>query len=131
MRHWRTAIVLLGVLGLLVQATLVVRHSTSMLASNLLQGELSKLHIMCKADGSSQQAVPSGTNAPLPDTEGQSTDCPICQGLGSAVTVVPQRPPLIAPVVDRASARLQIVAEIITRRMAAERPPPTGPPQAA
>jgi hypothetical protein len=130
MRHWRTAIVLLSVLGLLVQAALVVRHSTSMLANNLLQGELSKLHVMCKTDGSSQQGAPLAPDAPVPGTEGQSPDCPICQGLGCAVAVVPDRP-LIAPVVDRASARLQIVAEIITRRMAAERPPPTGPPQAA
>lgn len=129
MRHWRTAIVLLGVLGLLLQAGLVVRHSASMLASNFLQGELSKLHVICRADGSSQQGA-SGPDIPLPGTDRQSLDCPICQGLGSAVAVVPEWP-LIAPVVDRASARLQIVAEIITRRMAAERPPPTGPPQAA
>ena len=131
MRHWRTAIVVLGVLGLLVQAGLVARHSPSVVANHFLDVTLSKpLGVMCGHNVAGATAAHEVPQQRPPSDGTHSVDCPICQGLLSAVATLPVHL-LVTPALDQASVRLERISEFILHRIASERPPSTGPPTAA
>lgn len=127
MWHWRKLIGLLAVLGVLMHASLIVRHSSIMLSAKLAHSDLlSALGEICHGGGGVASS-PDSDLPTVPSPGGAISDCPLCMGLGSAVVVLPGYSG-VAHVPDAISARQEIVAEIAARRMAAHLPPSTGPP---
>lgn len=113
----------LALLGVLLNAALVVRHNSRMLDASLASHVLdADLKFICQ-NGSEAPALPDSDQAPSPGMG----ECPICMGVCPAVAILSQ-PLSIAPVIIRASERVVVIGEIITRRLAAVRPPQRGPP---
>ena len=134
MRQWRKLVGLVAIFGVLLHAGLIVRHSTSMIAAQIQHTELAAaLGVICHGGGSAV-ALPASEipNIPseLPASGGGTQDCPLCMGFGMASAVLPDRI-AVRNLPVASSARQEIVAIIIARRMAAVRPPSTGPPSIA
>ena len=126
MFRWRQIVGLLALVGVLLHAGLVVSHATVMLHAMLGDGDgMGAIGVICHG-GKGAVASPT-TPADETPRQDQRSECPICMGYGPAVTLlseisVPKHVP------HEISVRQTVVAEIIARRMAAVRPPSTGPP---
>lgn len=120
----------LALIGVLLNAALVVRHNARMLEQRLMPQSLeADLAMICRggAETPADQASDPGTPAKAPAGLGE---CPICMGSCPAVAIL-SLPLLIAPVTIAASERVVVVGEIISRRIAGVLPPPRGPPNQA
>jgi hypothetical protein len=125
--RFRFIVSLLALLGVLLHAGLLVRHSTMMLNAKLLNQELAAaLGVICHSDGTTSR-LPASDLPALPEPPGNQGDCPLCMGL-MAVAVLPSNDlPSFAP--DLASARIAVVSEVIAPRLSAVCPPARGPPR--
>ncbi len=125
MLRWRQIVGLLALFGVLLHAGLVVSHATVMLNAMLGDGDgTGAIGVICHGKGAVAGSATPADETPRQD---QRSECPICMGYGPAVTLLPE---ISVPkhVPHEISARQIVVAEIIARRMAAVRPPSTGPP---
>ena len=126
MRRWHNIVGLIAVLGVLFHAGLLVRHHVQMLTAHLAQQSLtSALGVICHATGTSG-TLEDAERPDLPPPQ-NTTDCPICMGLGSAVAVLAERV-VMRNVSHAISIRQEIIAEIITEALTHLRPPTRGPP---
>ena len=126
MRRSRIIFGIFAVISILLNAALVVRQNSTMLGARFEHASLlAALGVICRADGSS--ALPAGERSDLPPIAPNSGDCPVCMGMCPAVTVLPD---LVQPqlAIDAPSARVQVVAAIIRKRIAAAWPLPRGSP---
>ncbi len=125
----------LALIGVLLNAALVVRHNARMLETRLAPQSLDQsleasLAVICHG-GSEALSDPAGAVPGAPArAPGGLGECPICMGSCPAVAVMWQ-PPLIAPVRLAASERVVVIAEVIAPRIAGVLPPPRGPPHLA
>lgn len=123
----RRLISLVAMLGVLLHAGLIVRHSTIMLSAKLLHNDLvSALGVICHSDGTIKE-VPASELPAVPAPSDTQSDCPICMGMIAAAAVLPSTTAMRHPA-DRASERVAVVGEAIAPRLAATWPPPRGPP---
>ena len=121
----------LALIGVLLNAALVVRHNARMLETRLAPQSLeAALTVICH--GGSE--APSDTAGVLPGSPARAPggmgECPICMGSCPAVAMLAQ-PLLIAPIAITASERVATISEAIARRIADVLPPPRGPPHIA
>lgn len=127
MLRWKQIIGLVALVGMLLHAGLSVRHSTMILAHKLAQIDLiQSLTVSCHGAGGTS-LVDASHLPDIPDTNNTAGECPMCMGMASAALALPVME-VFKPRLDAMSARIEIVAEVIAHRMAAERPPSTGPP---
>jgi Protein of unknown function (DUF2946) len=118
---------LLAIFGVLLHAGLIVRHNSSMVASQL-DVSPSFASFICHGDGSETQFKTDVGSVPGEERDSRDGTCPLCAGFGSAVAVLAQ--PSSIGHIHRAtkSLRVAVVAEVVARRMAGDRPPTRGPP---
>ncbi|WP_170937110.1 MULTISPECIES: DUF2946 family protein [Rhodomicrobium] len=122
----RPILSLLAVFGVLLHGAMVVRHGTAMLGwMQQVQALKSGMGVICLGNG--EMSPLAAPDAPaIPASAGDPPKCPICLGMGSAVAILPI-PDLDPRLLDRASARVAAVGEIIAQKLAV-RPPPRAPP---
>ena len=126
-KRYRSYVIFLALIGLLLQAAFVVRHSVSMVQAKLAHTALlHSLGVICSSDGASS-TIPASDLPSIPEPSSNSGDCPICKGLLSAVAVVPVVA-VLEGTPSGTSERIAIIAESIAERIAGVRPPPRGPP---
>lgn len=117
---------LLAVVAMLLHATLLVRHHGFALQSSLTHQSLVASLLEICAGGEAKQLASS--DIPTLPAHGKHADtCPLCMGMGSVVAVTSEGPVLVLPTAY-VSARIGVVAEILTRRLPAATPPIRGPP---
>lgn len=128
----RATITLLALLGVLVHALAVVRHSTVVALSAAVATE-----IVAAGSGDSLEAAPichasqDQSNAPAgPMPSGSKPSCPICLGLASAAALTPGAVLLPRPVCERPLDRFAVDDERV-RVHERIRPPSRGPPSLA
>jgi hypothetical protein len=116
-------------LGVLLNAGLVVRHTASTLEARFEHAALlAALGIICNGNG--QAALAANEQSDFPPTIPKSSDCPVCMGMSPAAAVLADVAPLL-PVLDSPSARPNAIGEVVRTRAAGLRPPPRGPPRSA
>lgn len=121
MRRCRLIVVTIALLGVLLHTGLLARHGAMMLQKQLLDADLAAAAgVICHHDGSTAPGAPA-TRGP-----GGQDDCPICQGMITAV-VVPEAPPAVAlrPLL---ASRIISIGERIALRLAWLSASPRGPP---
>jgi hypothetical protein len=130
LRRISTSIRALAIIGMLLHAGLIVWHNAAMLGTTLQRNALAAaLGEICHGAGSAT----ADARAELPDLPSQGNDqggCPICKGCVSAVAIL-SVPEFAVHRPDVATARMAIVGETITLRLAYVRPPTRGPPLSA
>lgn len=126
MSIWRKVLGCVAILAVLAHGAMLLQHASMVLAKHVAQEDIaSAMGAICHS-GDRAPSVPVG-DWPSPEPDGASKGCPICMGPGSAVAILPER--MVQPhQPDTTSARQAVVGEIIRLRMAAVRPPSTGPP---
>ncbi len=129
MTRFRGWISLFAIFGVLMHAALIVNHGASMLRMQMEYQALSAAYsTICHGGGIA--AAPAGAELPaLPQPPGgDMTKCPIC--LGAAPTVAIMAVPLVMDLCppDRASERVEMVSEIIARKLSGTKPPSHAPP---
>ncbi len=125
--RWRLWINWIALVGVLMHAALVVRHHQVMLSAELeRQGLLGSLAAICHSDGQTR-ALPDAELPSIPAPYDQTSHCPLCIGLASAVVLAKQTE-LDAPV-RLASALVELPRyDQPALRVAGFRPPTRGPP---
>jgi hypothetical protein len=112
---------------MLLHAGLIVWHNAAMLGATLQRNALAiALTSICHNAGA-VSAEPQGELPALPPEGNDQGSCPICKGYVSAVAIL-STPDLDVHQPDTAAARMEIVGEIIARRIFPVRPPTRGPP---
>lgn len=125
MRRWLTIV---GILGVVFHADLIVRHNAVMVSAKLEHGALvSALAVICHGTGASIDKTDS-SEIPFVPAPSQAGQCPDCGTLcGFAITPVPDQ--VLAEMrVSEPSVLISRQAIRIAEATAGRRPPPTGPP---
>ena len=127
MRRFSTSLRALAIFGVLLHAGLIVWHSAAMVGATMQHNAIvaaiaSICHGAGPATGGTQDDLPS---VPAPSNEQSS--CPICKGCVSAVAILSD-PGLVVHRADPATARMEIVGEVIAQRVKPVRPPTRAPP---
>lgn len=134
----RATITVLALLGVLVHALAVVRHSTVVMLAAATVAEITatgpaadSLEAAPICHASQNGASQDGANAPSgPMPSGSKLSCPICLGLASAVALAPAAVLLPRPVCERPLDRFAVDDERV-RVHERIRPPSRGPPSLA
>jgi hypothetical protein len=126
----RTGIILIAVLGVLMQAAALARHSGMMLSAQLQDQALAAELAASLCHGGEGAAPNRGTDLPgAPKPSGTPGDCPCCCGLPPAfIAAAPQ--PFAAPVRFAVMARWVEPERLDPGLRHAVCPPPRGPPAA-
>ena len=125
----RRIISAMAVLGVLLHAGFVARHSGIMVAKQLdHQGLIEALTIICHSDGStaSLPIVDGG----FPPTSEQASECPICSGLAPVAVLVSSPLNLPCSLISKCE-RIERIAERVQERLPAFWPPSRAPPSLA
>jgi hypothetical protein len=115
-----------AVIGVLVQAGLVVWHSAAVLRSMQRQDALAAAALAAICTGGRVSEVPE-QQPDLPSHGGDQGACPICMGCVPSVAILPS-PNAVVQRYDAGSERMELAGESIARRLARVRPPARGPP---
>lgn len=127
MGHRKTIAALIAIVSILLNAVIVVRHSTSMLDGHFQYASLlSALKVHCSSLGG-LGSIPTEDLPDVPPIYPGHGDCPVCSGMSTSAAVLPDLTlPGYAP--DTASMRLAMVAEVLRRTVENAAPLPRGPP---
>lgn len=127
MRRISTSFRVLAIIGVLLHAGLIVWHNAAMLGATLQhQSLVSALTAICHGAGASDTAT-RGDLPELPPSSSEQAGCPICKGQVGAVAILSHPEPFVHRP-HLATAQMEIVSEIIARRIAHVRPPTRAPP---
>jgi len=125
--RFRAFTCLWAILGVLLHASVVVRHNAMMVSAKLAHNDLiQSLSIICHSDGTITRLTTSEIPS-IPEPSGNIGDCPICSGTLGGVAILPA-PISSKPVLDVASIKVASVGERISVRLTQVCPPPRGPP---
>ncbi len=113
----------LALLGMLLHAGLVVRHSTMTFDTLLSDAGSFGIGVMCHRPDD----LPQSTDEGAPTQDGSAASCPLCLTAGAIVAVLPPDFSVGVPT-DARSARQEIIAEIAAPRLGPVCPPARGPP---
>lgn len=119
----RRVLAALAVLGMLVHALAIVRH-TVVLAdqARALQQLAADLRVMCSGHR---------VDVDLPASPSTSSDCPVCMGLVGAAMLPSPNILSLAFCPDSKSVRHRVIALLLVERASDRLPPPRGPPHSA
>lgn len=127
---WHKWIGLLALLSVVVHAGLVVRHNAIMVAATFAHHDLvGALGVICHSSKDAPDTSDEGLPGSTPPSS-NTVECPVCMGFGGTSAILAER---VTPkqVYVASAVRLEIVAEILLRRISFERPPTRGPPHFA
>jgi hypothetical protein len=124
-RSLAVSVRIVAIIGVLVHAGLVAGHGALWQRLLLQQDPLAAaLAVICTGGG---LAIPQENLPEPPAKDGEHGRYPTCMACASWVAVLPLPHPIECRQSD-VSARIELVGEIVARRLAHVRPPPRGPP---
>lgn len=116
----RRVLAALAVVGMLVHALAIVRHTVVVVDQAGARLQLAaNLRILCSGHHLEVE-LPASPQAP--------GDCPICTGLVGATAILPPDVPTLTVYSDARSTRHRVVAMRLAERGSDVLPPPRGPP---